>query len=796
MTRPLLLPLASLVGGLSLGGCGPWFFPQGLVAPFLAITLLTIFLKSRFPFLAAVSLTVFVAGNLSLQPYLAVPPDDIAASAGDGQVVIEGVIDARPEAQEQGVRVTVATEHLLAGKRLCTVSGRLLLSIEEGRGSFMTGDRIRFASRVRRPRKLGLPGEFDYERYLAWRGIHATAFVKSVGDVIVIREGAGFALQRRIDRIAAHLASFIDRTVPPVEAGVLDALLLGYMGGVTQTIRDAYSSTGVNHILSISGFHIGIIALFIFQILMLAARSSETLLLHVNIRSLVPLVSLPVLVFYLFLTGAAPATLRSVIMIATFITALVLKRDVDTLDALILAALLILGLSPAALFDVSFQLSFLALWGIVVLTPIFMKPWAAMGNGLVKRIITVVMASAAAITATLLPVVYYFHRASATGLLANLIIIPLMGYGAVIAGFSALPLVYLAPPLAAGLLHVAAFLVAVSDAVILRLARLPQLPVFSPSPVQLALSYLFLSALSFVRAGRPRLFCCGCLALLGAATVIMSSTAEKGLKITFLSIGQGDAALVTFPDGRHMLVDGGGSAREGGMDVGERLLAPALWKLGIHRLDFVVLSHPHPDHLQGLRYVVANFPVGEFWESGFHYDSKEYLELKRLVAERRIPVRRVNAATPAREIAGCRIEPLAPFVPVGGPLAGDFDGANEESVVFRLVRGSFAILFTGDIGRVTEERLADVAPERLHCTILKVPHHGSSHSSSPPFLDATAPRVAVISAGFNNSFHLPTHQTLDALKRRGVRVYRTDFDGTIEAAVNEDGKNVAFRSLM
>ena len=232
------------------------------------------------------------------------------------------------------------------------------------------------------------------------------------------------------------------------------------------------------------------------------------------------------------------------------------------------------------------------------------------------------------------------------------------------------------------------------------------------------------------------------------------------------------------------------------MDVGERLLAPALWELGVRRLDFVVLTHPHPDHLQGLRYIVANFPVGEFWESGFRYDSRDYAELKRLIAERHIPVREVNAATSPREIAGCRIEPLAPFMPEGGSRIGDFEGANEESVAFRLVQGDCALLFTGDMGRTTEERLVASAPEKLRCTILKVGHHGSRYSSSPGFLDAAGPRFAVISAGFNNSFHLPAHQTLNSLKQRRVHVYRTDLDGTVEATVGNGGKNVTLRCLM
>lgn len=796
MARPLLFPLFSLVCGLLLGGRYSVFLPQIGVALLLVVALLALFLANRVPFLVAISLTVFVAGNLSLKPLLTPSGTDIAMVAGDETIMVEGLIDARPEAHDQGCRLTLAVEHVFRSSKVTGVSGRLLVYVEKGRGRFMIGDRVRFASRVRRPRNYGLPGEFDYVRYLAWRGVHATAFVKDAGEIAVMSEGVAFPLQRRIDAIAADLGAFITRTVSPVEAGILRALLLGDMGGVDPALRDAYVRTGVNHILSISGFHVGIIGLFIVQMLLWSTGRWEGLLIRMNVRRFAPVVSLPILVFYLFLTGAAPATLRSVIMIATFIIALVIERDVDPLDSLILAALVILGLTPAALFDISFQLSFLALWGILVLTPLFIKPFSCLGDGPLKRFITIIMVSVAAMTVTLLPVAYYFHRASATGLIANLIVIPLMGYGAVITGFSSLMFVHTVPPLAAVLLHVAAFLVTLADAVMLRMARIPLLPTFTPSELLLALSYVFLAIISFVKPGKLRLIGSCILALLCIGTAIVPSlAADKKLKITFLSVGQGEASLITFPDGRHMLVDGGGSVRAGGQDVGERLLAPALWKLGVHRLDYVVLTHPHPDHLQGLRYIVANFPVGEFWESGFDYHAQEYLELKRLVTERCIPVRKVNAATSPVEIGGCRIEPLAPFTSENGATTGDFDGANEESVVFRLAHGTFTVLFTGDISSATEQRLIMSTPEKLHCTLLKVAHHGSSNSSSSPFLSATAPRFAVISAGFNNSFHLPTPRTLASLRQRGIRVYRTDFDGTIEVSSAGDSGNVVFTQL-
>ena len=797
MERPLAAPLFSVILGLSVAGIYSYFFPSNFLLPLLAVTFLSIFLKRGFPFFIALSLLMFVCGNLSLRPFVSpeLTQNHIVHLCDDEPLIVEGVIDSRPEATERGSRLYLQVEQVFREKKSASVTGRLLVYLGEGRTPLLTGDRVRLAARLQRPRNYGLPGEFDYTDFLAYRNVYVTGFVKRSGDLILIRQGVAYPLQRRIDALAARLGSFIDENVPPAEGSILRALLLGDMGYVSRPIKDAYSRTGVNHILSISGFHVGVIALFVFQILMWSARTSELLLIHLNLRRFVLVLTLPVLIFYLFLSGAAPATTRSVIMIGFYILALVLEREVDPVNSLMLAAAFILALSPPALFDISFQLSFLALWGIVVLTPLFMTPFGAVTAGIPRKLLLFLLASAAATVATALPVAYYFHRVSATGLISNFFIVPLMGYGAVVLGFSALPLAGSAPLLARPLLYCAAFLVKISNSIIMVLARIPTLPVFNPSRCDLLLGYLALAALTFIGRRRWKMTCCGVLACIWGGSLALPSQPEQGkLAITMFSIGQGESTLITFPDGKRMLVDGGGSARQGGPDVGERLLAPALWRLGVKRIDVMALSHPHPDHMQGLKYVAATFPVGEFWEAPTPAGLKEHDELHRILFQRQVPVRLVTAASPAMALGDVRLELLSPSA---RPLSADQpedDDLNDQSLVFRLVYGEFSMLFTGDIGVATEERLV-LHPEKLRCTVLKVPHHGSRYSSSAPFLASAAPKIALISAGYRNSFHLPAPETVAALERRRIKVYRTDLDGTIQLLSAGSGENVVINEL-
>jgi competence protein ComEC len=631
-----------------------------------------------------------------------------------------------------------------------------------------------------------VPGEFDYERYLAFRNVHATAFVPSASDVILIRGNVAYPFQRFVDGIAVDLGNRIGERLPPDEGAVLRALLLGEAGGVSDGIRDLYTRTGVNHILSISGFHVGVIALFIFHLGFWAARRSPFLLLYAHPRRVILVLTIPVVLFYLFLSGNAPATVRSVVMIIAYIIALLLDRETDPLNSLALAALVILACSPASLFDISFQLSFLAIWGIVALTPILMTPFESLQKKALRWALLFFMASIAATAATLIPVSMYFHRTTLTGLLSNFFIVPLMGYGSVVTGFCALPCLHLFPSFAGLLLEIAGFLVKVSTDILAYFDKIPLLPVWRTTRFDLLLCFLALSAVSFLPEGRARRGGCYILVALFVATRLAVTEPDAGkLRLDFFSVGQGESSLVTFPNGARMLVDGGGSYRDNGMDPGERLLAPALWSRGIDRLDYLVLSHAHPDHLKGLLFLARNFSIGEFWESGLNDGSDDYLTLKSILAEKRVPVRRLDATSAPIQVGTVVIEPLAPH-----NLSGVAADLNESSLVFRLRLDGFAVLFTGDIGPEAEGHLIRV-PSSLRCTVLKAAHHGSRSASSEPFLAAASPSCALIGAGYENRFRLPSHETLNRLRKQGVRVLRTDRDGTVTISYGNEKWSVS-----
>ncbi|HZV82085.1 MAG TPA: ComEC/Rec2 family competence protein, partial [Geobacteraceae bacterium] len=552
--------------------------------------------RSSLPFAIAIALLLFVAGNLVLQSSLKGNPGErqLLEQNTGRLLIVEGRVVGRPENRDGGSKLVVRPQHVVADGVMLPLCGDILLRAEQGGGGLLSGDLIRFAGKLRAPRNFGIPGEFDAERYYSLKGVGATCFIKNSGDILLIRRGE-LSLQRFFDAMALRAGSFIMSAVPGAEGGILKALLIGDCGDIPQELKDAYSRTGVNHILSISGFHVGIIALALFHLWFAVSRVFPSLLLYWNIRRFASTLSLPLVFVYLFLSGAAPATSRSVLMLAFFMVGMVLEREFDHFNALVLAALVLLLLNPANLYDISFQLSFLALWGIMVLTPLFVSFCPCQEGGKAYRFIQFFAASLAAVAVTLLPVAYYFQQSTLTGLLSNFFIVPLLGYGAVVAGFIALPLIWIFPQGAELLLHGSALLVKISNRIIGQLDRLPLLPDFAPSELCIAifLSGLLLLTLLPRKEQKLRVLATVPLLLL-TLQLLPASRRESGVRLDFFSVGQGESSLLTFANGQRMLVDGGGALHDGGWDPGRRLLLPCLRRMGVKRIDYLVLSHPHP----------------------------------------------------------------------------------------------------------------------------------------------------------------------------------------------------------
>lgn len=782
--RPMLIPLLALAAGLTIADIADVLLPLSSVAASLCCLALACFSRSRLLLSVCTFAFFFIWGLYALTPWKGGESlqGTVQSYVSPAPVTVEGIVCSRPAVSTNGGSFILRMEGLLQEGNPIPVRGDLLMYVSTGDVTFTRGDRVRLATRIVLPRRLRLPGEFDYPRYLSFQGIGAIGRVASMDDIVLMRGAAEDSALRRLDLAARRMGDFIRASQPATEvSSVLAALLIGDQKRIPEQLAAAYTRAGVNHILSISGFHIGIIAFFIVQAALLLATRSERLALSFNLRRLVLLLSLPAMVAYLFLTGAAPATARSVIMLTIFILAMYAERETDPVNALLLSALALLAVNPPTLFDVSFQLSFLALWGIVIIVPLVMERCNSIRQGWLRTLFQFTATSCAASFATAIPVLFIFNQASMNGVIANFLIVPLLGYGAVLAGFCALPFVGIWPPAAHLLLWTAGKLVVLSNCLIMYLSELPVMRFHGVTRLDMLAFLAFMSVLTFIHGRRLKSALC---AFLPAAAVVAHlaapSPVDGRLHITMLSVGQGESILIRMPHGEVMLVDGGGYLHDNGRDFGERTLAPALYKLGVRRIDRMLLTHSHPDHLGGLPFIAGTLPVAEFWEAAPGGAGEGYERLRAILEKRGIPLRRLSAGETLSFGGDVSLAVLwpPPFLCQSRTLTDEM-GMNDESLVFRLTYGAFSMLFTADAGFAAEERIAAGKGE-LASAVLKIGHHGSRFSTSGAFLDRVSPGIAMISAGSGNNFGLPSPATLSLLEARGIRTYRTDRDGTIE----------------
>jgi competence protein ComEC len=320
--------------------------------------------------------------------------------------------------------------------------------------------------------------------------------------------------------------------------------------------------------------------------------------------------------------------------------------------------------------------------------------------------------------------------------------------------------------------------------------------VSTPTVFEIVLFYLLLFLVIHIKKRRAAryLFAGVCIILVIDLTFwSLKDLFQKDLKLSFLDVGHGDSILIEFPKGKRMLIDGGG-LYEDRFDIGKNVVAPFLWKSKIRRIDTLVLTHPDPDHLKGLIFIASQFSIGQFWDNGFQTDSESYLRLRKILNGKRIKIQSLNEETPPQIINGVGISVLNPPVWNAMPrkVHQQWD-LNNSSLVLRLRFKNVSVLLTGDIEKEAEGRILKEG-SLLRSEILKIPHHGSSSSSSPLFLEKVKPTYAILSVGERNIGRLPHPEVLKRYQELGTTLFRTDRHGAI--TVTTDGENIDVKTFL
>jgi competence protein ComEC len=680
-----------------------------------------------------------------------------------------------------------------------TVTGKLGVSVREELVSVGYGDTVRVKGKLFGPRGFDNPGGFDYPAYLAQSGIHHVVSVKNADTVKVISRGTGIfrTIQDWRERIRQ---AFLASTVGPGSA-ILQAMVLGEEGGLTDDIRDQFMAAGVTHIISISGSHLGLVALLCFGFVrwllyVLPERLYHRLTIRVDPKKIAAWAVILPVTFYAFLAGGQTATLRSLVMILAAIAAILLDRENGLLHSLAAAALAILIASPQAIFDISFQLSYIAVLVIGHIVMLWNDLQFKAGTRLQKTrnsAILLVIISLSTSLATGPILVHYFNQFSLAGVVSNMIVVPFAGMMVVPLGLLSgiLSLFMHRLPLPALNQFVSDFFISTVSS----FSRLPFAEFHPPSPgvlwligyavflfslfrvLRSKLVSRFLPFESSARASRLHIVMMIFPGMLLMIPLALSFTPKQKTTVSFPDVGQGDCALLELSSGRNILIDGGGTYDDR-FDTGRRVLAPFLWNRGVRRLDLVILSHPHPDHMNGLKFILKKFDVSETWSHGLDTDLPGYEDFRQVIVDKKINHRIVSTDDPPSLLGATELRLLHPVPGFRSRDRKAYAAENSRSLVVKIRSEGRVFLFSGDIGIEAENDILRRGQD-LKCDLLKVPHHGSKSSSSWAFVSLTKPAIAVVTVGRGNRYHHPSDDVIKRYERAGAQVCRTDADGAV-----------------
>lgn len=807
---PAIVALAFLCGGILLGGAG-FEVPDAMLYALLALTLLTILAASRFgkplPVLVSACGLFFILGFTGAHHRLTVERD---WRPSPGKRTIHATVDSLsasgPKARVFFLRGGVDTG---IGQNLPGL-GRLLL--RDTSPALGAGDRIAFQARIRTPRNRGNPGEFDWETHCLNNGVYWLTSLHKGDGAVLLQKGSRYDPRVVFSNVRESVRRFIEANSSGDVRAALKGLVLGDRGELTDKLQDAFSTSGLAHLLSASGLHVGIVALFVGALVSLAALPFPQLFLVFPYKKLTAALVIPAILTYCFLVGARIPAMRATIMGLVVAVAILADRKWLTLNSLAIAALILLSLYPLSLYSIGFQLSFGAVLGILLLVGPWMERLNRGRTSLIqadgdqskpvlkaletvsgrwsRNLASLVMTTFAATLAVSPILAKAFHVLPTYGLVANLAAAVPMTLGlstALLASgvgtvwpYGGKLILGVSELLIGMVISIATFFSGLPNARI-HLARIDAWEVVVGCASAVTLLWLLANP---SRKRIPAIVLCA--TALGISLVwapwIRSGASE--LEVVFLNVGKSDAAFVRPPTTHGFLIDSG--VRTAHFDAGRAIVRPFLTAYGVRALDGVILSHPEMDHMGGLPSVIENTRVYGFWwnHAGFLPD---YLsDILDILSTQGASIHAAGRSEPPIKAGNATIE----FLNLSGDslgTPGNSHDVNNSSAVCRVRYGRISMLFTGDMEAEAENQLA-TSGLSLRSTVLKVAHHGCATSSTDDFIKKVRPRIAVISCHDFKPASCPDDLVMQRLEAVTERVFVTGRDGAI--IIKTDGKEI------
>ena len=665
--------------------------------------------------------------------------------------------------------------------KLLRVTGKVKVYLRNPGQDLNYGDEVMIKGELRAPKGVRNPGCFDQKAFLDRRGIRSLFYGDHHAEPKVLNRHRGNLFRERMITVKRFFSRTLSDAFNKRDPGFLKALFLGERSDLSEDFKDLFIRTGTMHILAVSGFNIGFLSLTLFFFLKPFKVS----------RNLKLWLTLVLVWLYCFLVGWQSPVVRASVMATILISGQLLGRRPNILNSLGLAAIVILGINPKQLFDVGFQLSFVAVFAIAQVLSIFLKRLELWPNErmtvqekLGRQAEELFWISWACLLVTLPITVENFYIVTPLSLIANMIVVPL-SFFIFFTGTVFFLTFWWVPKFL--------FFVPILIKVMMRffvgslfiIENLPGAYFIVGKLYPVFLSFLVAGIIYFlwdkkIKSSRERAVIIFLFILNIFLIQNLSREFDKKFRMTALDVGQGDALYFEFPDGRNLLMDAG---KGGDGDRGRWVVAPFLKSKGICMIDALILSHPQEDHIGGMAAVLDEFKVKNVFDAGSRYGTKTFKILTEKIEKEKAAYFHARRGSRIEGFRGIQIDALNP------PDRDAQDpNVNNESLVLKVVYKNTSFLLTGDI---EEKAMSDILSggEDVRADVLKVPHHGSRLGvAGESFVKAVNPKISVISVGEKNRFHHPSEATLEILSSiAGNRIFRTDQDTAIE--IVSDGQN-------
>ena len=723
----------------------------------------------------------------------------------DGEeLTLIAIVDSNKEEKEYKDTYKIKTEYK---------DTNLILSVNKNKDIELEyGDKILIKGEFVEPSEARNYGGFDYKEYLKSIKIHGTIKAENIE---ILAKNSNNPIFTFANNINLKIKENINKLIPEKYSAIFTGLILGDTSKVEEEVNDDFKIANISHVLAISGMHITYIVIGIELLLKKGIGKRKT-----------RIITIIILVMYMFITGFTPSVVRASIMGIIMLISKLIHRKNDIWTSISLSLLILLIYNPFLILNVGLQLSYLGTIGIVCFNKNvynFLRKLKVRNKKIkyrinrkfilfmdkIKEILSVTLSAQIVILPILL---FNFNILGIYFFISNILVSIIIG-PIIIVGFVCILISFISIEIA----KILSIFMSVGIQILISISEISHLPfskIYIPTPKvwQIAIYYIcvivinkiymsfnlkepdftsirirnLVSLLKFkFRQNRKKVLK---FLIVFVSLVFILNIIPKKLKIHFVDVGQGDCTFITTPQNKTILIDGGGSM-SGEYDVGESTLLPYILDRGYTKVDYVFISHFDQDHVGGILTILEELRVGQVYISKQEQDSENYQKFLKIVEDKKIKVKVLKQGDCLKIEKNLYFDILWP---IEEQIQENI--LNNNAMVMKLRYCKFSMLFTGDIEEIAEEKILDFYKEKidngesiLKSDVLKVAHHGSKTSTTQSFFEKVNPKICLIGVGKNNMFGHPTAEVLERIS--ATKIYRTDVNGEIilEVGCNGDG---------